>query len=50
MDLVLMFSSAVGLNFGVLFAWVVLSCITIPLFQWFMRRRLVVALGNAVNS
>ncbi|KAL0572822.1 hypothetical protein V5O48_009150 [Marasmius crinis-equi] len=29
----------VGLNFGVLFAWVAISCITLPLFQWFMRRR-----------
>ncbi|KAG7094963.1 hypothetical protein E1B28_005764 [Marasmius oreades] len=28
-----------GLNFGVLIAWVVISCITLPLFQWFMRRR-----------
>ncbi|ESK88543.1 response to drug-related protein [Moniliophthora roreri MCA 2997] len=28
-----------GLNFGVLLAWVVISCITLPLFQWFMRRK-----------
>ncbi|KAF8198762.1 hypothetical protein K438DRAFT_1759415 [Mycena galopus ATCC 62051] len=32
-----------GLNFGILLAWVMLSCITIPLFQWFVRRRLVAA-------
>ncbi|EPQ57389.1 hypothetical protein GLOTRDRAFT_58712 [Gloeophyllum trabeum ATCC 11539] len=29
----------VGLNFGVLFAWIAVSCLTIPLFQWFMRRQ-----------
>ncbi|KAK1226199.1 hypothetical protein PQX77_010781 [Marasmius sp. AFHP31] len=29
----------VGLNFGILFAWVFVSCITLPLFQWFMRRK-----------
>ncbi|KAH8830295.1 hypothetical protein DL96DRAFT_1668205 [Flagelloscypha sp. PMI_526] len=28
-----------GLNFGVLIAWTVLSCITFPLFQWIARRR-----------
>ncbi|KAF7298490.1 DUF3533 domain-containing protein [Mycena kentingensis (nom. inval.)] len=28
-----------GMNFGVLFAWIVLSCLTISLFQWFVRRR-----------
>ncbi|KAJ7812650.1 hypothetical protein B0H14DRAFT_2523275 [Mycena olivaceomarginata] len=33
----------VGMNFGILIAWVALSCITLPLFQWFMRRRLVAA-------
>jgi len=29
---------AVGVNFGVLFAWVVISCITLPVFQWYIRR------------
>ncbi|KAH8822364.1 hypothetical protein DL96DRAFT_1714692 [Flagelloscypha sp. PMI_526] len=28
-----------GLNFGILIAWTVLSCITIPLFSWISRRR-----------
>ncbi|KAJ7137580.1 hypothetical protein C8R43DRAFT_1072257 [Mycena crocata] len=28
----------VGLNFGVLIAWVAISCITLPLLQWFVRR------------
>lgn len=28
-----------GLNFGVLFVWVVISSITLPLFQWWLRRR-----------
>ncbi|KAJ7841771.1 hypothetical protein B0H13DRAFT_2255792 [Mycena leptocephala] len=39
----------VGMNFGVLIAWVALSCITLPLFQWFMRRRLVAAQGKATQ-
>ncbi|KAF7319272.1 DUF3533 domain-containing protein [Mycena chlorophos] len=30
-----------GLNFGVLFVWIAISCVTIPLFQWFARRRSV---------
>ncbi|KAH7925949.1 hypothetical protein BV22DRAFT_399074 [Leucogyrophana mollusca] len=29
----------VGLNFGVQIAWIVLSCITLPFFQWLSRRR-----------
>ncbi|KAJ6480684.1 hypothetical protein C8R47DRAFT_596020 [Mycena vitilis] len=29
----------VGLNFGVLIAWVALSCVTLTLFQWLTRRR-----------
>ncbi|KAJ7154124.1 hypothetical protein C8R46DRAFT_1179015 [Mycena filopes] len=33
----------VGMNFGVLLIWVAISCCTLPLFQWFMRRRLVAA-------
>ncbi|KAJ6480803.1 hypothetical protein C8R47DRAFT_1197934 [Mycena vitilis] len=39
----------VGMNFGVLIAWVVLSCITLPLFQWFMRRRLAAAQAKATQ-
>ncbi|KAJ7268140.1 hypothetical protein B0H12DRAFT_1178979 [Mycena haematopus] len=31
----------VGMNFGIILAWVVLSCVTLPLFQWWTRRRLV---------
>lgn len=31
----------VGLNFGILVAWVVLSCFTVSLFQWLVRRRAV---------
>lgn len=34
MDLIL-----VGMNFGILFAWIALSCTTLPLFQWIVRRR-----------
>ncbi|KAJ6480711.1 hypothetical protein C8R47DRAFT_1322364 [Mycena vitilis] len=29
----------VGLNLGVIIAWVALSCITLPFFQWLMHRR-----------
>ncbi|KAF9552630.1 hypothetical protein CPC08DRAFT_646653 [Agrocybe pediades] len=30
-----------GLNFGVLIIWIVISCITMPLFQWFVRHQAV---------
>ncbi|KAJ6537664.1 hypothetical protein B0H19DRAFT_372573 [Mycena capillaripes] len=39
----------VGMNFGVLIAWIALSCLTLPLFQWFMRRRLVAAQVTAAQ-
>ncbi|KAG2018543.1 hypothetical protein CC2G_007972 [Coprinopsis cinerea AmutBmut pab1-1] len=26
-------------TFGILIAWIVISCITLPLFQWFVRRK-----------
>ncbi|KAJ6631325.1 hypothetical protein B0H10DRAFT_1772417, partial [Mycena sp. CBHHK59/15] len=32
-----------GRNFGILIAWVALSCVTLPLFQWLMRRKMVFA-------
>ncbi|KAL1751377.1 hypothetical protein FB107DRAFT_278701 [Schizophyllum commune] len=32
-----------GLNFGIIIAWAAVSCITLPLFQWIARRRLVAA-------
>ncbi|TFK39062.1 hypothetical protein BDQ12DRAFT_604534 [Crucibulum laeve] len=28
----------VGMNFGILLAWVAVSCISMPLIQWFVRR------------
>lgn len=31
--------NSVGLNFGVLIAWTTISCITLPLIQWFVRRQ-----------
>jgi hypothetical protein len=34
---------AVGLNFGVQLAWVCISCLTLPLFQWYVRRQEVAA-------
>ncbi|KAJ7087665.1 hypothetical protein B0H15DRAFT_781298 [Mycena belliarum] len=36
-----------GMNFGILFAWVALSCITLPLTQWLARRRLIVEQARA---
>ncbi|KAF8134559.1 hypothetical protein EV363DRAFT_1257791 [Boletus edulis] len=33
----------IGLNFGVQFAWIAVSCITLPTFQWLVRRREVQA-------
>ncbi|KIY69434.1 hypothetical protein CYLTODRAFT_372746 [Cylindrobasidium torrendii FP15055 ss-10] len=33
--------NTLGLNFGVLIAWVCVSLISLPLFQWFMRRRMI---------
>lgn len=33
--------ATVGLNFGVLFAWIAVSLVTIPLFQTYVRRRQV---------
>ncbi|KAJ7613506.1 hypothetical protein FB45DRAFT_981788 [Roridomyces roridus] len=31
----------VGMNFGIVIAWIALSCITLPVFQWYMRRKAV---------
>lgn len=33
----------IGLNFGVQFSWIVISCITLPIFQWLVRRRQIKA-------
>ncbi|KAJ3753495.1 hypothetical protein EV361DRAFT_794479 [Lentinula raphanica] len=38
-----------GLNFGVLIAWTAISCVTLPLFQWFMRRRHISELNGAME-
>ncbi|KAJ7040032.1 hypothetical protein C8F04DRAFT_1084500 [Mycena alexandri] len=40
----------VGLNFGILIAWVAISCITLPLFQWFVRRPAPSAERTAVSG
>lgn len=32
-----------GLNAAVLISWTVVSCITLPLVQWYMRRRAIIA-------
>ena len=34
---------SVGLNFGIIIAWAAVSCVTLPLFQWIARRRVVAA-------
>ncbi|KAG1878115.1 hypothetical protein DFJ58DRAFT_902993 [Suillus subalutaceus] len=34
----------IGLNFGVQFSWILISCITLPIFQWLVRRRQIKAL------
>ncbi|KAF8802870.1 hypothetical protein BYT27DRAFT_7145655 [Phlegmacium glaucopus] len=31
--------NAVGLSFGIILAWTAISCITLPLIQWYVRRR-----------
>ncbi|KAF9478431.1 hypothetical protein BDN70DRAFT_808791 [Pholiota conissans] len=31
--------NTIGLNFGVLFAWILISCMTLPLLQWHVRRK-----------
>jgi len=36
-----------GQNFGILIAWVAISCVTLPLIQWFIRRKQVAALRKA---
>ncbi|KAJ7275932.1 hypothetical protein C8J57DRAFT_1177506 [Mycena rebaudengoi] len=33
--------NTVGLNFGILIAWIALSCLTMSLFQWLMRRKAI---------
>jgi len=40
----------VGLNFGVLIAWVVVSCITLPLLQLYVRQKEEVAQNEAVAA
>jgi hypothetical protein len=34
----------IGLNFGVQFSWIVISCITLPIFQWLVRQQQIKAL------
>ncbi|TRM69268.1 hypothetical protein BD626DRAFT_391845 [Schizophyllum amplum] len=35
--------NTLGQNFGILVAWCAISCITLPLFQWLVRRKLIAA-------
>lgn len=41
--LLMIFIILVGLNFGVLLIWIAISCTTMPLIQWYVRRKDVVA-------
>ncbi|KAL1745590.1 hypothetical protein HDZ31DRAFT_81860 [Schizophyllum fasciatum] len=41
--------NTLGLNFGIIIAWVVISCITLPLFQWIVRRRVVAAAARTIE-
>ncbi|KAG2345658.1 hypothetical protein BDR05DRAFT_930307 [Suillus weaverae] len=34
----------IGLNFGIQFSWILISCITLPIFQWLIRRQQIKAL------
>jgi hypothetical protein len=34
---------SVGMNFGILSAWILISCISLPLIQWYGRKREVAA-------
>ncbi|OAX42269.1 hypothetical protein K503DRAFT_375112 [Rhizopogon vinicolor AM-OR11-026] len=40
----------IGLNFGVQFAWILISCVTLPIFQWIVRRREVKAWEASQNA
>ena len=46
----LIHNTLVGLNFGVLIAWVVVSCITLPLLQLYVRRKQEAAEKEAVAA
>jgi len=38
--------NSLGLNFGVLIVWIFISSLTMPMLQWFVRRRAVIAEGT----
>lgn len=46
---ILTYALLVGLNFGVLIAWTAISCITLPFFQWFMRRKHISELNGTME-
>ncbi|KAG5636442.1 hypothetical protein H0H81_008032 [Sphagnurus paluster] len=39
--------NTLGVNFGILIAWAVISCISLPLIQWYVRRKDVAAIQGA---
>jgi hypothetical protein len=43
------FHVIVGLNFGVLLAWIAISCVTLCIFQWIVRRRDIIAERNRMS-
>lgn len=40
----------VGQSIGILFAWVAISCITLPLIQWFVRRNETKAVASVSSD
>ncbi|KAG8963014.1 hypothetical protein FRC03_003510 [Tulasnella sp. 419] len=42
--------NTLGKNAGVLIAWIILSCITIPLFTWFTRRKDVMQVERTLSE
>ncbi|KAJ8514419.1 hypothetical protein ONZ45_g8039 [Pleurotus djamor] len=40
----------VGLNLGVLIVWIIISCVTLPLFQWLVRRSQIKAYKSTQST
>ncbi|KAG1737631.1 hypothetical protein EDB19DRAFT_1928366 [Suillus lakei] len=40
----------IGLNFGIQFSWILISCITLPIFQWFSQTTRSQGLGSIAKS
>ncbi|KAF5328427.1 hypothetical protein D9619_013291 [Psilocybe cf. subviscida] len=42
--------NVVGLSFGILIVWIAISCITMPVFQWFVHQREAAASTSAQST